>query len=392
MSYGRCMMIIPVLLFIFTGCGNRGAEYYTLKPVDIDYTILASCSVKYPKPLDMSVPSSGKVVKVAVSEGSFVKKGQLLIQLDDYNERQNLDISSKNLAQTRLKLENARNEQLPKLRQQQNQLKSDLDKAQNDMERKRQLFDSNFISKSDVENAENRYQQALSSYNQVKLSLDSYETSGPIADLNQQLTIQQSQVQLAQKAVDDKKITAPFDGTVSKINAQTGESVQPGLQIVTIIEKSPWVMEAEVDQKELPFLGMNQTALISFDAYPQEHVRATIVYVCALVDAQKGTCNLKFEIKENKPYIKYGMSGTVEVSAGTYKQKMAIPSRFTEKTEGSYYAWVWNGKSAEKIKLDYEQIGEQWVVAKNLPAGTKVLLPGPKTGSARSLGREVTVK
>lgn len=385
-------IISALIALMFAACGGKGAEYYTLKPVDINYSILASCSVKYPQPLDMNVPSAGKVVRTAVSDGTFVRKGQVLIQLDDYNERQNLDISMKNLESTRLKLDNARTEQLPKLRQQLVQLQSDLDKAQNDLERKKQLFASNFIAKSDVENADNKYQQALSSYNQVKLSLDSYETSGPIAELNQQLAVQQSQLGLAQKAVDDKKLVAPFDGTVTKVNVQNGQSVQPGIAVLTIVEKSPWVLEAEVDQKELPFLSNNQTALISFDAYPQDHVKANVIYVCALVDAQKGTCNLKFEIRENKNYIKYGMTGTVEIAAGLYKQKLAIPSRFAEKSEGGYSVWIWNGKTAEKVALDYETIGEQWIVVKNLKAGSVILLPGPKVAGTKALGKEAGTK
>jgi HlyD family secretion protein len=387
----RIVSSAAFLLLVFS-CGGKGPDYYTLKPVDINYSILASCSVKYPQPLDLYSTSYGKVVKVSASDGNFVRKGQVLVQLDDFSERQNLDIAMKNLASTRLKLENAKNEQLPKLRQQFNQLQSDLDKSKNDLERKKQLFDSNFISKSDVENAENKYQQSLSSYNQVKLSLESYETSGPIADLNQQISIQQSQVGISQKAVDDKKLTAPFDGTVTKVNVQNGQSVQPGMMAVTIVEKSPWVLEAEVDQKELPFLSNGQVAIVSFDAYPQDRVKANTVYVCALVDAQKGTCNLKFEIRENKSYVKFGMTGTVEISAGIYRQKLAIPSRFAEKTEGGYSAWIWNGKSAEKVVLNYDTIGEQWIVVKNLKTGTKFLLPGANVSAAKSLGKEVIGK
>lgn len=390
----RFLLSVPVLslLSLASGCGGNGTDYYTLQPIDINYNILASCAVKYPQPLDLYSTAYGKVIKVSVSEGNFVRKGQLLVQLDDYTERQNLDISVKNLENTKLKLENAKNEQLPKLRQQFYQLQSDLDKSKNDLERKKQLYESNFIAKADVENAENKYQQSLSAYNQVKLSLDSYETSGPIADLNQQISIQEAQVKLSRKAVDDKMLVSPFDGTVTKVNVQNGQSVQPGMMAVTVVEKKPWQLESEVDQKELPFLSNNQTALISFDAYPQEHVKADVIFVCALVDAQKGTCNLRFEIRENKSYVKYGMTGTVEIAAGVYKQKLAIPSRFAEKSEGGYTAWIWNGSSAEKTSIEYETIGEQWIVVKKLKPGTKFLLPGPKTAGTKSLGKEVRAK
>jgi HlyD family secretion protein len=378
--------------FILSSCQGKSADYYTLKPLDINYTILASCSVKYPKPLDINLESSGKVLKVLVHDGSIVRKGVLLVQLDDFNERQNLQINQQALASTRLKIKNARDEELPKLHEQEAQLKSDLQIAQNDRGRIKRLVESGVLARVDLENAENRYQKALSAYNQVKLTLDSYEKSGTIAALEQQVNSQQAQVELARKAVEDKKIFAPFNGTVSKVNVQRGESLQIGTIVLTLIEKSPWVLESEVDQKDLPFLETNLKAVVAFDAFPQDRVQADVVFVCALIDSQKGTCNLKFEVKENKSYIKYGMSGTAEINAGFYKQKLALPSRFVERKDGAAYAWCWNGKIAERIKLDYGQLGEQWIVVKNLTNGTKIILPIMGINPNMKLGREVTNK
>lgn len=384
--YALCAVALTAFL---AGCGAKAADYYTLQPVDINYSILASCAVSEPKPLDMTLSAGGRVSRVAVGDGQRVRSGQLLVQLDNFTERQNLDIARKNLSATQLKLTNAVREQLPKLREQKNQAQANLDKARLDLDRANELFASNVIARVELEGAQNRYQSALSAFNQVKITLDSYESSGPVAELSQQISVQKTQVELAQQAVEDRRIVSPYDAVVSRVAVQNGQTLSAGSTVATVIEQKPWVMEAEVDQKELPFLATNMTALISFDAYPQDRVRADITYVCTLVDAQKGTCNLKFRIRDAKPYIKFGMTGTVEVSAGTYRQKLAVPSRFVDKNGGPG-VWIWTDAGAERIPLrDYDVIGEQWVVVKELKAGSKILLPAPGMGPKVKLGKEV---
>ena len=157
-----------------------------------------------------------------------------------------------------------------------------------------------------------------------------------------------------------------------------------GAPVVTIVERGPWVLEADVDQKELPYLTPGTTAMVMFDAYPDDRVRARVSFVCALVDVGKGTCDLKLEVVEPRPYIRYGMSGTAEIEAGRYEDVTAVPSRFIVRSDGRTAVWVWDGRRAVRRGVSVVPIGERWVTVRDVPEGTRVLLP-VKGSAARSV-------
>ncbi|MEI7903918.1 MAG: efflux RND transporter periplasmic adaptor subunit [Candidatus Firestonebacteria bacterium] len=357
------------LAILFSGCGKKTDEY-TVKPIDIDYTILANCTVSNPEPYDIKALQSGDIKKVNVREGEAVKKGSLLVQLDDFKEQQNLLISSANLENARLKLQNADEDILPRLKGQLKEDELNFGEAKKAFDRSQELVKSEAITKSEYEQAENRFMKAGLKVKQTKIQLDSFGKSGDAASLKNQLSGLSAQVELDRKNAADKSIKAPYDGVITKINIKAGENIRPEAVILTIIEKMDWVLETNVDQKELPFVALGIPALIAFDAYPAEKVKAEVVFVCASIDLGKGTCNLKLKIKENKSFIKYGMTGSAELQAKTYKNVLAVPSRFVIKDKGESFIYVKEGNSASRVKAECSQVGEKWIILKDVKEGT----------------------
>jgi signal peptide peptidase SppA len=101
------------------------------------------------------------------------------------------------------------------------------------------------------------------------------------------------------------------------------------------------VLETNVDQKELSFLETGLPCFVVFDAYPAEKVKANISLVCSVIDYAKGTCNLKLLVMENKPFIKHGMTGSVEISgkkiAKVNARVLALPAKYILHTVGPVY-------------------------------------------------------
>lgn len=367
---------VILLLFILFGRGKKTGETYLLKPVDVDYTILASCIVSEPAPYGITAPSDGEIRKVLVREGEKVKKGQVLLQLDDYREQQDLSISMNNLEGVRLKIKNTEEDELPRLREQLGQDAAALTNARSYLTRLESIDEIGGVTKVDLDQARNNYQQALGRYNKTRLQLDSYTRSGALADLMNQQKILAARIELAKKNVADKRITAPYDGTVTEIGISEGESVRGGKSVLTIIEKKDWVLETNVDQKELPFLAMFQPAHVMLDAYPSEKIDAEIILICSGIDVSKGSCNLKLRIRENRPFIKHGMTGNVEIFAVKYRRALAIPSRFLEKKDAGGFVYAFEKKKRRRIRADYAAVGENWVILKNIPVNTVLALPG----------------
>jgi multidrug resistance efflux pump len=171
---------IVVLLGVFL-LKKPAAEYYVLKRTDVDYTILASCTVSFPEPYEMAAKAEGDVKRIEVSEGQKAKKGALLIQVDDFKERRNLTIAENNYENTKLKMINAKEETYPRLKEQLNDAGSVLADAQNHADRIQVLFAAGAVSKVEMENARTKLEAAQAKFNQARLQLDSYAKSGAAA-------------------------------------------------------------------------------------------------------------------------------------------------------------------------------------------------------------------
>jgi HlyD family secretion protein len=371
------IVVIAVLFFLLLK--KPAAEYYILKRTDVSYKILASCTVSFPEPYEMTAKSEGDVKSIPIAEGQQAKKGSFLIQVDDFKEKQNLTIALNNYENTKLKLINSKEETYPRLKEQLNDAGSVLADAQNHADRIRVLFDAGAVSRVELENAKTKLAAAQAKFNQAKLQLDSYARSGAAAELINQLNILNAQVELARRAVNDKQFVAPYDCTIVKIAVKEGETVALGKKVVTILEKKPWILETNVDQKELGFLETGLPCSVVFDAYPAEKIKAAISLVCSIIDYAKGTCNLKLQVAENKPFIKHGMTGSVEIAGkkigDVNVNVLALPSKYILREKEGNFVLVKTAKGTEKIMVEFIPIGEKWVSVKNIPAGARIVLP-----------------
>ena len=257
MKYKAIALLLGVVFIVFLFAflfKKPSEEIYTLKRTDVDYKILASCTVSFPEPYEMAAKTEGDVLGIPVAEGKQVKKGTLLIQIDDFKEKQNLIIAVNNYENSKLKLKNSREETYPRLKEQLNDDTAVLTDAKNQYERTRKLFEGGVVSKAELENAKTKYDAGQARFNQTKLQLDSYSKSGAAAELINQLNILNAQVELAKRAVGERQLLAPYDCTVIKIDVKEGETVTTGKKALTILEKKDWILETNVDQKEVSFL------------------------------------------------------------------------------------------------------------------------------------------
>ena len=97
-------ILIVAVLVILRVHRKTEADHYVLRPIDLNYTILANCTVDYPRPLDMSFQTGGIILAVEVADGQRVSHGQTLVRIDDFEARRNLAIRENNLRSAELKL------------------------------------------------------------------------------------------------------------------------------------------------------------------------------------------------------------------------------------------------------------------------------------------------
>ncbi len=376
--------VLALAAFLVRGATKRTAvDSYVLEPVDLDYTILANCTVDYPRPLDLTFLREGIVSEVAVEDGDAVTKGLVLARIDDFDAERNLAISADNLRSAELKLRNAREEVLPNLGEKLNEYEVNLRQAALNRDRYTELLAAGGVSKADLEKAEKEYQRALSQYNQQKLELESYSRSGRLADLEYQVSIGRAQLDLARRNLENTRVAAPFDGTVLKVHVQAGQKATLATTAFTVVERAPWELGLYVDQREVPFLKEGLPAVVTMDAYPGDRVRGEVSYVCSEIDKEKNTCELRIRLIDAPAFIKSGMAGRAEILAARFERALALPARFAKKGPAGGAVWRWDGKRAELVPAALKPVGERWVLVEGLEAGTVVLDAGAAASPRR---------
>jgi len=387
------ILVILPLVITKTRARKIKAEFIKLQPVDLQYTVLANFTVEYPVPLEMKFFQEGTVKTIKAREGDELAKGQIIIELDDFKAQQEYIISQKELEAAQIKLKNAREEILPKLEEKLKKLKADLDQAESMVKRYRKLEKEGGITLVQLEKVENDYLRILSEYNQVKLEIDSFSRSGTIPYLENQVAIARARMELARQALTNTRVVAPYDGKVLKIYVQVGQKVNLYEPAARFIEKSPWILVLNIDQKDLPFLRVGLPAWVVMDAYPDRKLKGETVYVCTEVDKEKNTCEIRLQILEEAPFIRHGMTGSAEILAGRYEKVLAVPARFIKKASDGEYVWVWENDRARLVKVRAIPVGERWTLIENLPESTIVVNAGLEVRADKiSLHKEVTIQ
>jgi len=264
------MLIVPALLII-------GGGYYWLtsgKSVSTDDAQIKQDIVS------VSAQVTGPVQRVYVRNGSKVKRGDILFQIDP--------------APYRVALENAE-AQLSAARLQTTQLKTqaagtgaditgaeaNLEIKQNALARQTALLKQGFTTRAD-------YDDAL---NDVKTAEQQLEDAKAKA-ANAQAAIapgEQPQIAQAQAAVDKAKldlsrttVRAPMDGTVENAdNLQMGQMAAEGLGILSIVHSQAAWVEANFKEKDVGRMVPGQRAEIEVDAYPGKKFAAHVQSVGA---------------------------------------------------------------------------------------------------------------
>lgn len=150
--------------------------------------------------------------------------------------------------------------------------------------------------------------------------------------------VKDSQVDVAQAALERTFLKAPFDGTVAEINGELGEFVTPspvGIPTppaVDLIDNSCLYIKAPIDEVDAPDIVAGMPAMIAMDAFPGQRfagfVRRVAPYVLD-IEKQARTVEIEaeFESPEQIQNLLPGYSADVEVILSTRENVLRVPTQ-----------------------------------------------------------------
>jgi HlyD family secretion protein len=223
--------------------------------------------IKY---FEAHAPIATTVKRLLVKEGDHVRRGQLLVQLDDADIRSQAakaeeQVKTAQAAESELQHEGTQEEILT-LESQLAKARAARNLAQHNLEALRRLQQEGAASEGEVQQAEDKLQSE-----QVDLTLleqkkkDRY--SGPeAAKVEAQLGEAQAAYDAAEDALGKSSVRAPFDGVVYSLPVKQGSFVQDGDLLLQLADLSHVLVRAFVDEPDIGRLQPGQQVDVTWDA------------------------------------------------------------------------------------------------------------------------------
>jgi RND family efflux transporter MFP subunit len=222
---------------------------------------------------------TGRVTGVFFDEGTRVAQGQLLARLDDSDVKRAFDSAKAD-----------RDSAQAAIADYEVQLKN----AQIGLHRAEQLQKAGVHTQEALDNA--------------ATAVDSLKAK--IALAKQQVAASEARIAVAQQAVDNCTIRAPFAGIVVSKDAQVGEMVSPNSAgggftrtgIATIVDMKSNEIEVDVNESYIARVGNGQQVTATLDAYPDKPFPAKVRTVIPTADRQKATVKVRITIIDLEKY------------------------------------------------------------------------------------------
>lgn len=209
---------------------------------------------------------SGRVSKLGFSDGQRVRRGQVLVQLDD------------SLQQAQL---------------QQAQAQASI--ARTNLQRNRELVAQNFVSQSVVDQAQAN------------------------------LEVAEAQVALAQAQLQRMKVLAPFDGFAGIRSVNVGDYVKDGADLVQVEDVSTVWVDFRLPERYLAQLKPGQEVAVALDALPGRPHTARVEAVDSQLDASGRSVLVRARVANAGGVLRSGLFARTRIVFGTREQAITVP-------------------------------------------------------------------
>jgi membrane fusion protein, multidrug efflux system len=294
------------------GGGRRPVQFpVEVQPVaarDVEYTIGAVGSIEAFETVQVTARVAGVVDRVRLVEGQTVTPGAILVEVEPQRYKLAVEAAEATLEKTRAAEADAR--------------------AGVDRREKAVAATPGLIPDEEITSWKTRLRTAQADTGEKKAALAQ-------AELN----------------LRDAYVRAPVAGVIETRRVQTGQYVQPGTVLATLIRRDPLLLRFGVPAPEATSLraGMTARFVLRDDAEPHE---ARITHVAQAADPSSRMVTVTAEIRAaNRPTLRPGAFAEVTIPIGSTRAAPVLPQTAVRPTERGFVAFVVEGKVARERLL-----------------------------------------
>lgn len=392
MKRGYSITISATALFLttallITGCGPQANTAANANTELLIVDVTTSQAVVRPIPTyfeatgnltsdaqtDVAPAISGKIVQVNFDIGSFVKKGSVLVRLDDRDARLRVEQAQAQVAQQR----KAVDQSIAALRQAQvrlglkdgesfdietfSQVKStraNLILAEKELARAERLYSTGDVSKSTLDQRRAQRDALIGQLDEARSNaavavkaISSAEAA--VATARSAVATAQTSVDQARKSLTDTVIYAPISGYIAERVADPGEYISPNTpnsKVATIVQTAFLRMKIDVPEQSIGKVATGQGISLQTSAFPDRNFAGTVVRIAPSLNATARTLSVEAEVPNGEGLLKPGQFATVRITQSTPEPAVLIPTAAI-KTEGDINKVfvIADGKATEVI-------------------------------------------
>ena len=303
--------------------------------------------------------ATGRVEWLGVTEGSKVKKGEVIAQLENKDVSATMEQAAASVKVAEANLQ---------------QGKAELTDAKRSLKRTEDLLAKKFISQS-------VYDVAVARLHKSQAAVIGYQAAIGAARAGHHV---------AQISVEQTLIRAPFDGVVLTKSANVGDVVTPFSSalnskgaVVTMADMDTLEVEADVSESNLHKVKLEQPCEIQLDALPAVRLRGTVQRIVPTVDRSKATVLVKVKFIDRNPNVLPEMSAKIaflekEMPIDQRTSRTVIQPDAIVQRNNRNVVFLIKEKKAVEIPIEIGlEIGDMIEVLKGPKLGDKIVLrPG----------------
>jgi HlyD family secretion protein len=397
------------------------AEPATVKVVSQDLTVryLASGVVQAVRKINLSPTSEGQIVRLFVSEGDWVKAGQLVAQMSSQKLQAQVSQAESALAKVRAELSQKRSGSLPEEIAQSEarvdaaqasvtETEAGLTQAQAEQQRNQALAAQGAIAQKQFEESVTKVQEIKAIVQAARSRLQEQQES--LAQLRKGTRaeeIAQSEAAVAEATANlqyytaqltETRLYAPFSGTITRLLAQEGNFVTPttaasasdSTTSTSIAELSNSMeIEAKIPEATIAQIRIGQRVEIQTDAFPHQTFQGRVQSIAprAIRENNVTSFAVKITLETGEEMLKLGMNVRLNILGKSIHHALVLPlativTQANGKT-GVHILTVDNQVQFQPITVG-ETTGDRIQVLKGISKGQRVLIEPPDTQAAEN--------
>ena len=296
-------MVVLALLFL-TACSSEksataaapetvsGVALITAQRTTIPDYIEATGTVHAAQAAQLASQVMGTITRVNVHEGDTVRRGQVLISIDEAQPRAAYQSATAGLQASQQAIAAA---------------DADYTLAESTMERYQLLYDKKSVSPHE--------------YDEVKAKLAAAKARRDAAHANSAQA--EAGVAEANTTLSFTRIRAPFDGVITAKLVDAGAMAAPGVPLLVLEDPSHFRLEATVDESQIGIVRLGASIPVVLDSLGNAPIAGKVVQIVPAADPASRTFTVKIDLPKD-PAIRSGVYGRARFPRGE-RQTILVP-------------------------------------------------------------------